>query len=175
MNTPETDTGVLFCPDALVNEVGAIFHLDLLLFGSPRTLAHFLRLSCGIIFSGAVAFIGPDCATQRVQISPHRKITRKGMPLDDVGAFMSPNDQPLRKLSRRNPECNEMRDAHNVRFGSKADMCSAKSHVRFTPKADMCSATRYVRFVPIADIQEDILRKQKDRLAAVSPTFKLVF
>ncbi|MGC2584828.1 MAG: hypothetical protein WA445_00905 [Pseudolabrys sp.] len=43
MNTPETDTGVLFCPDALVNEAGAIFHLDLLLLGSPRTLAHFLR------------------------------------------------------------------------------------------------------------------------------------
>ena len=30
--------------DALVNEAGAIFHLDLLLLGSPRTLAHFLRL-----------------------------------------------------------------------------------------------------------------------------------
>src|SRR4249919_3793982 len=44
MNTPETDTGVLFCPDALVNEAGAIFHFDLLLLGSPRTLAHFLRL-----------------------------------------------------------------------------------------------------------------------------------
>ncbi|MGA6935934.1 MAG: hypothetical protein WB041_11190 [Pseudolabrys sp.] len=44
MNTPETDTGrVLFCPDALVNEAGAIFRLDLLLLGSPRTLAHFLR------------------------------------------------------------------------------------------------------------------------------------
>ena len=25
----------------------------------------------------------------------------------------------------------------DVRFGSKADMCSAKGHVRFTPKADM--------------------------------------
>ena len=39
----------------------------------------------------------------------------------------------------------------NVRFGSKADLCSAKGHVRFTPKADMCGATRDVRFVPIAD------------------------
>ena len=29
----------------------------------------------------------------------------------------------------------------HVRFGSKADICSAKEHVRFTPKADMCSAT----------------------------------
>jgi hypothetical protein len=59
-------------------------------------------------------------------------------------------------------------DAH-VRFGSKADMCSAKADVRFTPnsdreseipqkamsalhpKADMCGASRDVRFGPIAD------------------------
>jgi hypothetical protein len=25
---------------------------------------------------------------------------------------------------------------HHVRFGSKADMCSAKGHVRFTPNSD---------------------------------------
>ena len=58
----------------------------------------------------------------------------------------------------------------NVRFGSKADICSAKRHVRFAPnsdresglpqtvksalppKADMCGATGDVRFGPIADI-----------------------
>src|SRR5262245_26698454 len=58
----------------------------------------------------------------------------------------------------------------NVRFGSKADMCVAKSDVRSTPnsdresgflqtvmsalppKADMGGATRDVRFGPIADI-----------------------
>ena len=58
----------------------------------------------------------------------------------------------------------------DVRFGSTADMCSAKAHVRFTPnsdresrhpqefmsalppKADMCGATSDVRFGPIADI-----------------------
>src|SRR5262249_42201520 len=58
----------------------------------------------------------------------------------------------------------------DVRFGSKADICSAKRHVRFTPnsdresefpqramsalppKADMCSAADHVRFGPIADI-----------------------
>ena len=39
----------------------------------------------------------------------------------------------------------------NVRFGSKADMCSAQ--------ADVC-------FVPIADIAP----KKRDRLAAVSPS-----
>src|SRR5215475_6931260 len=58
----------------------------------------------------------------------------------------------------------------DVRFGSKADICSAQAHVCFTPKsdrekripanghvcftpkADMCSATRDVRFGPKADI-----------------------
>jgi hypothetical protein len=58
----------------------------------------------------------------------------------------------------------------DVRFGSKADICAAKSNVRFTPnsdrksgfqsrvmsasppRADMCSATRDVRFGPKADI-----------------------
>ncbi len=57
-----------------------------------------------------------------------------------------------------------------VRFGSKADICSAKGHVRFTlnsdrdsglpqqpmsalpPKADMCSALVHVYFGPKADI-----------------------
>ena len=61
----------------------------------------------------------------------------------------------LRHLKRR-----------HVRFGSEADMCTARVHVRFTPnsdresghvpmvmsalppKADMCSATRDVRFGP---------------------------
>ena len=40
----------------------------------------------------------------------------------------------------------------DVRFGSKADMCSAQADVRFTPKADMCGATAHVRLVPKADI-----------------------
>src|SRR4029077_3252790 len=60
--------------------------------------------------------------------------------------------------------------ARHVRFGSLADICSAKGHVRFTPdsdresgfprkvmsalppKADMCRAFIYVCFGPIADI-----------------------
>jgi hypothetical protein len=57
-----------------------------------------------------------------------------------------------------------LKAAADVRFGSKADICSATAHVRFTPnsdresgfpqqamsalppKADMCGATRDVRF-----------------------------
>jgi hypothetical protein len=48
-----------------------------------------------------------------------------------------------------------MRDsaAHKVRrFGSKADIRTAKGHVRFTPKADIPGAELDVGFVPIADI-----------------------
>jgi hypothetical protein len=50
--------------------------------------------------------------------------------------------------------CRESREKQLavVRFGSKADICAAKSHVRFTPESGMCGATRDVRFVPIADI-----------------------
>jgi hypothetical protein len=60
----------------------------------------------------------------------------------------------------------------NVRFGSKADICSATADVRFTltsdresgflqkamsalpPKADMCGATGNVGYGPIADIAD---------------------
>ena len=38
--------------------------------------------------------------------------------------------------------------AADVRFGSKADMCSALGHVRFVPKADIAFATK-IRTVPI--------------------------
>ena len=39
-----------------------------------------------------------------------------------------------------------------VRFGSKADICSATAHVRFAPKSGHVQRTRHVRFVPQADI-----------------------
>src|SRR5215831_5770412 len=62
----------------------------------------------------------------------------------------------------------------DVRFGSKADMCSASGHVRFTPdsdlesglsqndmsalppRADMCGAKADVCFGPIADISRSL-------------------
>src|SRR5262249_49634864 len=43
-------------------------------------------------------------------------------------------------------------DPANVRFGSKADMCSAIAHVRFTPNSDIDCVFRYVRFGPQADM-----------------------
>src|SRR5262245_1406564 len=70
----------------------------------------------------------------------------------------------------------------NVRFGSKADICSAQLHVRFTPdsdrksgllhkamsalppKADMGSAATHVCFGPIADI----LRRSKMMLYSIT-------
>jgi len=60
----------------------------------------------------------------------------------------------------------------NVRFGSKADMCAAKSDVRYypnsdresefpqevmsalPPKADVCGALAHVRFGPKADMMQ---------------------
>jgi hypothetical protein len=55
-------------------------------------------------------------------------------------------------------------DAHklNVRFGSKADMCSAKRHVRFTPNNDIDCVFRHVRFGPIADIGMSVPRQIHD-------------
>ena len=64
----------------------------------------FCAFSCGIIFSGAVALIGPgNCADAARANNAHRKIARKAMPLDDVGAFMSPNDQSSRKIIAKEP------------------------------------------------------------------------
>ena len=40
----------------------------------------------------------------------------------------------------------------DVRFGSKADICSAKGMSALPPKADMCGAQTHVRFVPKADM-----------------------
>jgi hypothetical protein len=40
----------------------------------------------------------------------------------------------------------------DVRFGSKADICTAKRHVRFTPNSDIDCVFRHVRFGPKADI-----------------------
>jgi hypothetical protein len=40
----------------------------------------------------------------------------------------------------------------NVRFGSKADICSAKAHVRFIPESDIKCDICNVRQGPIADI-----------------------
>jgi len=86
----------------------------------------------------------------------------------------------------------------DVRFGSKADICSATADVRFTPisdresglsqtimsasppKADICSALTNVRFGPIADTQlisaaDDSLRVSKRRDATrTSPAPRLI-
>ena len=70
----------------------------------------------------------------------------------------------------------------DVRFGSLADICSAKGHVRFAPnsdresgfpqtvmsalplKADMCGANSHVCFGPIADIElfDHVVSDQKE-------------
>src|SRR5262245_5809452 len=80
--------------------------------------------------------------------------------------------RPRRFMAEANR--NKFRDIaprYDVRFGSKADICSAQSHVRFAPnsdresglpqtvmsalppKPDMCSARADVRYGPIADMR----------------------
>src|SRR5262245_38754234 len=45
-------------------------------------------------------------------------------------------------------------DTNDVRFGSKADICSAKRHVRFTPESDTGCVLSNVREGPTADISQ---------------------
>src|SRR4030095_12918897 len=77
----------------------------------------------------------------------------------------------------------EMLIRADVRFGSLADICSAKGRVRFAPnsdrksgfpqtvmsafppKADMCGALGHVCFGPIADIA-DLIRSPRRRVQA---------
>jgi hypothetical protein len=48
----------------------------------------------------------------------------------------------------------------HVRFGSKADICGAKSHVRFTRESGHMHRTSNGRFGPQADIESSILGQQ---------------
>ena len=91
------------------------------------------------------------------------------------------------RITRRNQSFHRaaLLSARHVRFGSLADICSAKGHVRFTPnsdresgfpqtvmsalppKADMCGAIADVRYGPIADIAP-LIRLSYRRAAVLS-------
>src|SRR5262249_25486674 len=53
--------------------------------------------------------------------------------------------------------CSNWTFSSHVRFGSEADMCSAKHDVRFTPNSDIDCVFRHVCFGPNADIIFDHL------------------
>jgi hypothetical protein len=44
----------------------------------------------------------------------------------------------------------------DVRFGSKADICTAMGHVRFTPESGHVGAARDVRFGAISETSSDL-------------------
>jgi hypothetical protein len=48
-----------------------------------------------------------------------------------------------------------------VRFGSKADICSAPTHVRFTPNSDIDCVFRHVRYAPKSGHQ--VLNQMQER------------
>ena len=54
----------------------------------------------------------------------------------------------------------------DVRFGSKADICSATRHVRFTPNSDIDCVLRRVRFAPKP---EPVMRCAEDDDNVASP------
>jgi F-type H+-transporting ATPase subunit a len=56
-----------------------------------------------------------------------------------------------RPLPLNCPSLAEINSSSNVRFGSKADMCSAQAHVRFAPNSDIDCVFRHVCFGPRAD------------------------
>jgi hypothetical protein len=57
----------------------------------------------------------------------------------------------------------------HVRFGSKADMCSAKGYVRFTPERGHVRCTSACPLCANSGHSTKTSNKKKDRLAAVSP------
>ena len=57
---------------------------------------------------------------------------------------------------------------HDVRFGSKADICGAKDHVRFTPESGHVRCTSSCPLCAKSGHSKNCLcRKKKDRLTAV--------
>jgi hypothetical protein len=65
----------------------------------------------------------------------------------------------------------------NVRFGSKADICSAKSHVRFTPKSGLmrCSKSTSAAVVGIGEFSPAVVAAKRFRhivITARRPAFK---
>jgi hypothetical protein len=53
---------------------------------------------------------------------------------------MAASRWPRSRQVARGQQLATVERAFNVRFGSKADMCSAQAHVRFVPIADMTVA-----------------------------------
>ena len=54
-------------------------------------------------------------------------------------------------MSAFTPKANIGPQSLHVRFGSKADICSAIDHVRFTPESDAECVHSNVRYGPIAN------------------------
>ena len=69
-------------------------------------------------------------------------------PCGDGGGALHSASNSAGDLSRAKPKDSPLGTGLivHVRFGSKADICSAKRHVRFTPKSGHVQCTRYVRF-----------------------------
>ena len=97
----------------------------------------FCAFSCGIIFSGAVAFIGPgNCADAAFANIATPKDSAESNAIGRCRCIYVTQRPVLTKNYREGTQsATRLRNAHNVRFGSKADICNANRHVRFTPNS----------------------------------------
>ena len=65
---------------------------------------------------------------------------------------------------------NQLPEGGHVRFGSEADMCSAKGMSALPPIADMCGAQADVRFVPTTDMTTS----PRDFLGSAAPASRIL-
>ena len=105
------------------------------IFCCSARLAHsriFCAFSCGIIFSGAVAFIGPgNCADAAFANIAAPKDSAESNAIGRCRCIYVTQRPVLTKNYREGTQsATRLRNAHTVRFGSKADMCGAQAHVR---------------------------------------------
>ena len=115
----------------------------------------FCAFSCGIIFSGAVAFIGPgNCADAACANIATPKDNAKRNAIGRCRCIYVTQRPVLTKIIAEEPRV--QRDCvmpTMSALGQKQTCAVQEGMSALPPKADMCSATGDVRFVPIADIR----------------------
>ena len=104
--------------------------------------ASFSLCSSSAIFSSAVGGLRPTFGALRRFNVLRRCVSAALPPTLSRGLIASPEAQDKASywlnLARRKGVATRAIQPPNVRFGSKADMCSAKGHVRFAPESAEC-------------------------------------
>src|SRR5262249_27706741 len=129
----------------------AVYHVEIATFDKPefsQPLQELLKIS-----SGKVRFAVPQPSNNRPLfcLRLHRKRPRCRNATDKADKFPSSHGRPLGRNVQDRRNISLKKEGAHVRFGSKADMCSAQRHVRFTPNSDIDCVFRDICFGPKAD------------------------